>query len=51
MHESRTGCDTASNDASMTFSRAEYWRSPEDLEKTPEDTADKKALRVQMEHN
>ena len=36
MHESRTGCDTASNDASMKFSRAEYWRSPDDLEKTSE---------------
>ena len=36
MHDSRTGCDTASNDASMKFSRAEYWRSPDDLEKTPE---------------
>jgi len=36
MHESRTGCDTSGNDASMKFSRAEYWRSADDLEKTPE---------------
>jgi molybdopterin-containing oxidoreductase family iron-sulfur binding subunit len=36
MHESRTGCDNESNDATMKFSRAEYWRSNDDLEKTPE---------------
>ena len=39
MHESRHGCDTASksaNDAGLTFPRGEYWRSAEDLEKTPE---------------
>ena len=36
MHDSRTGCDSTGNDASMKFSRAEYWRSTDDLEKTPE---------------
>ena len=36
MHESRTGCDTSTNDASMKFSRPEFWRSTDDLEKTPE---------------
>jgi molybdopterin-containing oxidoreductase family iron-sulfur binding subunit len=36
MHESRTGCDTTTTDAGMKFARAEYWRSAEDLEKTPE---------------
>jgi molybdopterin-containing oxidoreductase family iron-sulfur binding subunit len=36
MHESRTGCDTTTTDAGLKFARAEYWRSAEDLEKTPE---------------
>jgi molybdopterin-containing oxidoreductase family iron-sulfur binding subunit len=36
MHESRHGCDTASKDAGLKFAPAEYWRSAEDLEKTPE---------------
>jgi MoCo/4Fe-4S cofactor protein with predicted Tat translocation signal len=36
MHDSRTGCDTTTTDAGMKFARAEYWRSEEDLEKTPE---------------
>ncbi len=44
MHESSKGSDTGSdtscasdrNDASVSFPRAEYWRSAEDLEKTPE---------------
>ena len=36
MHESRTGCDTQANDANLKFSRPEFWRSADDLEKTPE---------------
>ena len=36
MHESRTGCDTAPNDATTRLSRPEFWRSADDLEKTPE---------------
>ena len=36
MHDARTGCDTTTDDASMTFARPEYWRSTDDLEKTPE---------------
>jgi molybdopterin-containing oxidoreductase family iron-sulfur binding subunit len=36
MQESRTGCDTTTTDAGIKFARAEYWRSAEDLEKTPE---------------
>ena len=36
MHDARTGCDTTTDDASMTFARQEYWRSTDDLEKTPE---------------
>ncbi|MFM7050810.1 MAG: TAT-variant-translocated molybdopterin oxidoreductase [Planctomycetota bacterium] len=37
MHQSRTGCDNgSSNGTDAKFARAEYWRSAEDLEKTPE---------------
>jgi len=35
MHESRTGCDNGSNEAGTKFVQAEYWRSADDLEKTP----------------
>ncbi len=36
MHQSRTGCDTKNHDAETILARPDYWRSADDLEKTPE---------------
>ncbi len=36
MHDARTGCDTTDRHEAAKFARAEYWRSADDLEKTPE---------------
>lgn len=36
MHESRNGCETSNSGANTSFARPEFWRSADDLEKTPE---------------
>ncbi|MFM7134388.1 MAG: TAT-variant-translocated molybdopterin oxidoreductase, partial [Planctomycetota bacterium] len=37
MHDSRNGCDNGgSTGEGVRYARAEYWRSAEDLEKSPE---------------
>ena len=36
MHESRSGCDNGGTDSGLKYARPEYWRSADDLEKTPE---------------
>jgi len=36
MHDSRTGCDHSGTDSGLKYARPEYWRSADDLEKTPE---------------
>ena len=36
MHDSPIGCDQKNDDAGAKLARSEYWRSVDDLEKTPE---------------